>query len=153
MADLTCAANLRFKGEVKTEIITCDTSAGQTIYRGQPLIFNSTDTANAVAYVDSINVAATDVFVGIAAENKTVAASAVEANTTIEAYVGPSIVGFKSTVFSVNGSLGSPVYMSTSSTLSATCSDNVFIGTLFAIQDGYCYVKLSAPQICLLADT
>jgi hypothetical protein len=153
MADLTFDANLRFKGEVKTEIFTCDSSAAQTIYRGQPLIFNATDTSHAVAYVNSVNVAATDVFIGIAAEGKTVAASAVEANQPIEVYVGPSIVGFKSTVYTTNDKLGNTVYMSDSGTLSATYSDNPQIGTLFLIEDGYCYVKLSAPQICSISDT
>jgi len=152
MADLTYDANIRIKGVAHTEIFTCDSSAAQTIYLGQPLIFNATDTVNAVAYVNSVNVAATDVFIGIAAEGKTVAAAAKESDQTIEVYVGPTIVGFKSTVYTTNDKLGSTVYMSDSGTLSATNSDNPQIGTLFLIQDGYCYVKLSAPQICTTAD-
>jgi hypothetical protein len=153
MADLTYDADIRIKGPAHTEIFTCDSSAAQTIYKGQPLIFNATDTVNAVAYVNSVNVAATDVFIGIAAEGKTVAASAKESDQTIEVYVGPTIVGFKSTVYTVNSSLGDTVYMSDSGTLSATYSDNPQIGTLYLIEDGYCYVKLCAPQICTVADT
>lgn len=153
MTDLSKNAPLHLKGVAHTETFPCDSSAAQTIYKGQPLIFNATDTSHAVAYVDSVNVAATDVFIGIAAEHKTVAAGAVEAEATIKVYVGPTILGFKSAVFTTNSQLGSKVYMSDSGTLSATASDNPEIGTLFAIEDDYCYVKLTAPQICASADT
>ena len=151
--DLTTDATLRIKGPAHTEIFTCDSSAAQTIYKGQPLIFNATDTVNAVAFVTSINVAATDVCIGIAAEGKTVAAASKESDQTIEVYVGPTIVGFKSTVFTTNDSLGDLVYASDSDTLTATHSDNPELGTLYLIEDGYCYVKLSAPRICTIADT
>jgi hypothetical protein len=125
-----------------------DTSAAQTIYKGQPVMIDqTTDTLYMVGYVDGIDVAPTDVFMGIAAEKKSVLLSGAE-TTEIELYVGPTIVGFKSTVFTLNSKLGSTVYMSDSSTLSVTAADNVQIGTLFKIDDGYCYVKLSAPQVC-----
>jgi hypothetical protein len=57
-------------------------------------------------------------------------------------------VGFKSTVFALTSKLGADIYMSDSGTLSITAADNVQIGTLFKIDDGYCFVKLSAPQVC-----
>jgi len=91
-------------------------------------------------------VATTDVFVGIAAENKAVASGDPE-NTEIELYVGPTIVGFKSAVFT-EADLGKTVYMSDSGTLSTTASQNPQIGKLWRVQDGYAFVQLSAPQIC-----
>jgi hypothetical protein len=153
MADLTYDADLRFKGEPHTEFFPCHTGSAQTIYKGQPLVFTSTDTSHAIAFVTAVNIAATDVCIGIAAEHKTVVSGAVEANTLIEVYVSPSIVGFKSTAFTTNDSLGDIVYASDSGTLNATHSDNPELGTLYLIEDGYCYVKLSSPRICLLADT
>ena len=148
MADLTTDADIRLKGEAKTEKFYMDTSAAQTIYKGQPVMIDqTTDTLYMVGYVDGIDVAPTDVFMGIAAEKKSVLLAGSE-TTEIELYVGPSIVGFKSTVFTLNSKLGTTVYMSDSSTLSITAADNVQIGTLFKIDDGYCYIKLSAPQVC-----
>ena len=148
MADLTADADIRLKGEGKTERFVMDTSAAQTIYKGQPVMIDqTTDTIYVVGYVDGIDVAPTDVFMGIAAEKKSVTLAATEV-TEIDCYVWPSIVGFKSTVFTLTSKLGATIYMSDSGTLSVTAADNVQIGTLFKIDDGYCYVKLSAPQVC-----
>ena len=149
MADLTYDAVLRLKGEAKTEKFFLDTSGAQTIYKGQPIFIDQdVDGVYVRGFLgDSDTVAATDVFVGIASEGKTVLASGAE-TTEIEVYTWPSIVGFKSTVFTVNTSLGATVYMSGSATLAATGTGDLQIGTLFKIEDGYCYVKLSAPQVC-----
>lgn len=146
MADLTFDAQLRLLGESKSEKFTLDTSAAQTIYKGQPLLLSATDTVNAIGFVDAVVVAATDVCLGIAAEGKSVAAGAAE-TTEIEVYVWPSIIGFKSAVFTT-ADLGKTVYMSDSGTLSATVADNPQIGTLHKVEDGYCYVQLTTPQIC-----
>lgn len=146
MADLTQDASLHFLGEAHVQKFGMDSSSAQTIYRGQPLIFNATDTSHAVGFIDSITVASTDVFIGIAVEGKVVASGDPETNE-IEVYVGPSIIGFKSTVFT-DANLGDTVYMSDSATLSATVGDNPQLGKLFKVEDGYCYVLLTAPQIC-----
>ena len=147
MADLTYDAYIKIKGEAKTEIFFLDTSGAQTIYKGQPMIIDQdVDTVNVRGFVTATTVAATDVFVGIANEGKTVAASAAE-TTEIELLVGPSIVGFKDTALT-NADLGKTLYMSDSATLSETASQNPQIGTLFKVEDGYAYVKLTAPQIC-----
>jgi hypothetical protein len=152
MTALTKDASLRIKGVPHTEIFTLDSSAAQTIYKGQPIMLGCTDTVNGVGFiaVDNPEVDATDVFIGIAAEGKTVVAASVEANQTIELYVGPTILGFKSSVFTTLSQLGLGVYMTDSGTLAlvASVDDAVWIGTLWVIEDGYCYVKLSAPQIC-----
>lgn len=146
MTDLTQDAPLRLKGEAKTELFFLDTSSAQTVYKGQPMLLTSTDWINPQGFVDATNVAAADICVGIAAEGKSVLASAAE-TTEIEIYTAPSIVGFKSTVFD-NADLGKTVYMSDSAVLSETAGDNPQIGTLFKVEDGYAYVKLTTPQIC-----
>ena len=149
MADLTAAAPLRVLGEAVTEQFALDTSAAQNVYKGQPLILTATDTVNPQGFVTATVVAATDVFGGIAAESKSVALGDAETieKSGIEAYVGPSIVGFKSTVFT-DADLGKTVYMSDSGTLSTTAADNPQIGKLHRVLDGYAYVELTAPQIC-----
>src|SRR3972149_1126326 len=118
MADLTAAAPLRVLGEAVTEKFALDSSAAQNVYKGQPLILTATDLVNPQGFVTATVVAATDVFVGIAAENKSVALGDAETieKSGIEAYVGPSIVGFKSTVFT-DADLGKTVYMSDSGTV------------------------------------
>jgi len=94
-------------------------------------------------------VAATDVCVGIAAEDKDVAASASETDVDswIEAFVYPTIVGFKSTVFT-NADLGKTIYMSDSGTLSVTAADNPQLGKLHRVENGYAFVQLTTPQVC-----
>jgi hypothetical protein len=148
MADLTSDAPIRLKGEAKTEIFFIDTAAARTIYKGQPMMIdqNVGSGLNPVQFVDAVTVVAADVFVGIAAHGASVLISG-PLTTPIEVYVGPTIVGFKSAVYA-NTDLGATVYMSDSATLSATPTANVQIGTLFKVEDGYCYVQLSAPQIC-----
>lgn len=149
MADLTKDAPLRFLGEVFTERFTLDTAAARTIYKGQPIIVDQDvdATGNVVEFVDSVVVAATDVFVGIAAEGKSVASGAAE-TTELECYVAPTIVGFKSAVFTNGADLGKTVYMSDSGTLSTTAADNPQIGKLHVVRDGYAFVELITPQIC-----
>lgn len=149
MADLTAAAPLRIKGEIYTQKRTIDTAAARTIYKGQPMIIDQDvdATGNVVQYVDSVVVAATDVFVGIAAENKSVASAAAE-TTELEMYVEPTIVGFKSAVFTDGADLGKTVYMSDSGTLSTTAADNPQIGKLHSVEDGYAFIQLATPQIC-----
>ncbi len=146
MADLTFDAYLKYKGETKVEIFFMDTSAGQTIYKGQPVMIDqSVDTINVVGFIDSVVVDPADVIVGIAAETKTVLASAAE-TTEILCFTAPSIIGFKSAVFD-NADLGKLVYMSDSGTLSETAADNPLIGKLFKVEDGFAYVQLSTPVI------
>jgi len=147
MADLTANASLRVLGELVTEKYFLDSSAAQHPYKGSPMILDlSEDTLLPRAFIDATTVASTDVFVGIAMEEKTVAASAAE-TTEIEVAVGPSIIGFVSTVFDA-ADLGKTVYMSDSSTLSETASANPNLGKLVAVRDGYAFVQLTAPQIC-----
>jgi len=136
MADLTANASLRILGELKTEKFALDSSAAQHPYKGSPMILDlSEDTLLPRAFLDATVV-----------EEETVEASATE-NQFIEIAVGPTIVGFKSTVFD-NADLGKTVYMSDSGTLSETAADNPQIGKLHIVRDGYAFVELTAPQIC-----
>jgi hypothetical protein len=149
MADLTADAPLRFLGETTSERFPVDTAYAITIYKGQPIILDlSSDAENAMPFVDARVVAATDVCLGIAAEKKVIVAGDTESDQNVlEVYVGPTVVGFKSTVFT-NADLGKTVYMSDSATLSETAGDNPQIGKLVKVEDGYAYVELTTPQIC-----
>jgi hypothetical protein len=152
MADLTADAPIRILGTAYTEKFFLETTAAHTAYKGQPLMVDQDvdATGPVVPYVDALSVGATDVCVGIATEGKTVAIASAE-TTEIEAYVGPTIVGFKSTVFTDGVDLGKTVYMSDSSTLSVTTTGNPQIGKLFRVKDGYAFVQLTTPQICASA--
>lgn len=149
MADLTKNAPLRTMGEGYTEEWVLDNSAAQTVYKGQPCIIDqSEDTIYLRGFVDATVVAPTDIFVGIAAEGPIAVATAdTEVNNKIKVWVEPTIVGFKSTVFT-NADVGDTVYMSDSGTLSATVADNPMIGKLTQVLDGFAWVRLSSPTIC-----
>ena len=149
MADLTANAPLRILGEVFTEKFTVDTAAARTWYKGQPFIVDqSVDaTGNVVQFVDAVVVDPTDVFMGIAAHGGSVLLSAAE-TTEVELYVEPTIVGFKSAVYTDGADLGKTVYMSDSATLSTTAADNPVLGKLHTVKDGYAFVQLSSPAIC-----
>ena len=147
MADLTSDAYIKTKGDLVTQRYFIDTSVAQVFFKGQPVIIDQdVDSLNATPYVDAVVVAATDVFIGIAQEGKTTLASAAE-TTEISVYVTPSVIGFKSAVFD-NADLGKIVYMSDSGVLSETAADNPQIGILESVEDGFAFVRLTAPQIC-----
>ena len=149
MADLTSNAPVRVFGQEFTEEFTLDNSAAQTIYKGQPMIIDqSEDTVNLRGFIDATVVAATDIFCGIAAEGAiSVKTTDTEADNKIKLWVWPTIVGFKSAVFT-DADLGDTVYMSDSATLSATAADNPMLGKLHRVLDGYAYVQISSPTIC-----
>ena len=149
MTDLSANAPLRVFGEAYTEEWTLDNSAAQTIYKGQPMILDlSEDTVYLRGFVTATVVDAADIFVGIAQEGPVaVAAADTETDNTISLYTWPTIVGFKSTVFT-DADVGDPVYMSDSATLSATADDNPAIGKLHRVLDGYAFVQLVTPYIC-----
>jgi len=148
MADLTANAPIRILGEEYTEEFVLDNSAAQTIYKGQPMIIDqSEDTVYLRGFVDATVVAATDIFCGIAAEGMTVLTTDTETNNRLKLWVWPTIVGFKSTVYT-DADLGDTVYMSDSGTLSATAADNPMLGKLHRVLDGYAYVQLSTPTVC-----
>jgi hypothetical protein len=146
MSDLTADAPIRILGIPWIEKWFIDTSAANKFYKGQPvLIDQSADTLNATPFVDALVVDPADVVLGIALEGKTVVLSDPE-TTELQVLVGPSVVGFKSAVFTT-ADIGKKVYMSDSSVLSVTAADNPELGTLFKVEDGYAYVRLVTPVI------
>ncbi len=150
MADLTQDAPLRFfnSDDVRSEKWGVDSSAAQTVYKGQPMILDlNVDTVYLTPFVDAVVVAATDIFIGIAAEPFSQAISAVEGKEELQVYNNGTILGFKSAVYT-DADVGDPVYMSDSGTLSATPDDNPEIGILHRVVDGFAYVQLVSPAIC-----
>jgi len=148
MADLTANASLRVWGQAYTEKWVVDNSVAQTIYKGGPMIMDlDVDTVYPRMFVDATVVAATDIFIGIAAEPKTVATTDTETDNEVEIYVWPTILGFKSAVYT-DADVGDTVYMSDSATLSATAADNPMLGKLHRVRDGYAYVQIISPTIC-----
>jgi hypothetical protein len=151
MTDLTYDLPLRIKGEAKTEKFFIETTAARQFYKGMPCWIDQTLTSkNVIPLLDASDVDPTDICVGIAAESKATAAGAAE-TTEIEVYTFPSIVGFKSTVFTTNASLGKTIYITASNALTLTATNAAQIGTLFKVEDGYCYIALTTPQICASA--
>lgn len=148
MAELTADAPLRILGEAHTEQFHCDSSGAQTIYKGAGLVIDASvdtiyvHTASGLALVDG------DVFMGIAAEKHATASGDSETNpaSLVEAYVEPTIVGFKSAVFT-DADCGKSVYMSDTSTLSAANGAYPLIGKLHRVRDGYAFVRLSTPKV------
>jgi len=147
MADLTADAYIKIQGEKHSEKWVLDNSAAQTVYLGQPMIMDlSEDTVYPRAYVDATVVAATDIFIGIAAEAGTVATADTETDNELEIIIEPSVVGFPGSVFT-DADVGDAMYMSDSATLSATAADNPQIGVLVRVRDGFQYVRLLTPVV------
>jgi len=147
MADLTANAPLRVFGDVYTEKWVVDNVAAHTFYKGQPMMIGMADTVYVHGFLDGDTVANDDVCVGIAAEKITVATTDTETDNVITVYTAPTILGFKSTVYT-DANVGATVYMSGSATLSATAGDNPQIGKLVRVLNGFAYVELTTPQIC-----
>ena len=150
MTDLTASATLRLMGPAYTEKWVVDNAAAHTFYKGQPMMIGMADTVYVHGFLDADTVAADDVCIGICAEDITVATTDTEADNVMTIYVGPTILGFKSTVYT-DANVGATVYMSDSGTLSATYSDNPQIGKLVRVANGFAFVELTTPQICTLA--
>lgn len=146
----TLAANwpLRFKGEVKTEKFILDTSVAQHIYVGMPLMIDDNGDTVHLINPDLITVVQNDCFVGIAAEEKIVAAGALEdeKNAGIEVYVEPTIVGFYGSTYS-DVDLGMLISMDITGILGTTGAGKPRLGKLYKVEDGYQYVQLETPWI------
>jgi hypothetical protein len=107
----------------------------------------SEDTVYIRGFVTATVVAADDIFIGVAAEPMTVATTDTETSNEIEVYVYPTIIGFKSAVYT-DADVGDTVYMSDSATLSSTAADNPMLGKLHRVKDGYAYIQLVTPAVC-----
>ena len=148
MANLTADAPLRILGEAYTEQFNVDSSGTSTIYKGAGVIIDaSADTVN-VHTAASITCVDGDVFMGIAAEKHVTTSgdSETDAASLVSLYVQPTIVGFKSTVFT-DADCGKTVYMSDTATLSASNGAYPEIGKLHRVRDGYAYVRLVTPTV------
>jgi len=145
MTALSAAAPLRVLGEAFTHKFKMDTSGAQTVYKGTAMILDaSVDTVN-VHTADGITCVDGDTFMGIAAENQSVASGAAE-TTQITCYTWPTILGFKSTALTL-ADAGKPVYMSDSNTLTTSNGAHPRIGNCFTVEDGYVFVKLDSPLV------
>lgn len=145
MTALSSDANIRVLGEAYTEAFLLDSSGAQTIYKGVPMVIDQSVDALNVHGADGLTLVDGDVFMGIAAEGKAIASGAAE-TTEVECYVGPTILGFKSSVFTM-ADCGKAVYMSDSNTLTATNGTYPRIGKLFKVADGYAFVTLDSPYV------
>ncbi len=150
MTNLSASAPLRFKGEVKIERFIVANDVAQLIYRGAPMMLDDNGDTENIILSSGITVGTSDAFVGIAAEDKVITTATVERMDTsgLWVYVEPTIIGFKSTVFTANADLGLVVSMTDTATLVAgTGAAYPRIGKVFKIEDGYCYVQLETPWI------
>ena len=147
MSDLTADAYLKIWGEAWIDEWILTTSSAQTIFKGQPMYLDITaDTVYVLGFIDSQTVAATDIFIGIAAEGKVVGSGDTE-NTLIKIYIQPTVIGFPGSVVT-DADVGDVVYMSDSSTLTvSTAADNPELGKLVRVRDGFQFVRLVSPNI------
>lgn len=154
MAAVTADQPLRVYGTPHTHKFIVDSSIAQTWYKGEALIIDqSADTVNVTPCHDITHpvVAATDVFMGIAAEGGSFAISTAEtlASAGVEAYVEPTVLGFKNNTSLTNASAGLGIYLQNADHLDlvADAADIPYIGILQFVEDGYAYVKL-VTQVC-----
>ena len=150
MADLTAQTSLRVLGEAYTEKWIMDTTAAHVVYMGTPMFMDqSVDTENVAPFISTLEVETNDVFIGIAAENKSVTIGAIE-NTEIELYMFPTVLGFyHPTVFTSDVDCGKAVYMEDSGLMVgvASVANHPYIGRVHRVIGDYVYVALSRPFI------
>ena len=150
--NLTANWPLRFKGEAKTEKFVMDTAAAHIVYQGCPLMIDDNVDTDHLVPSSYITVATSDAFVGIAAEYKAVKIGSPEdeLNNSIEVYVEPTIIGFKSAASPVftNADLGVVVSMDGTGLLNNGASGAMpRIGKLYKVEDGYDFVQLETPWV------
>lgn len=148
--NLTANWPLKFLGEGKTEKFILDAVASH-IYQGSPMMLDDNGDTDHVILSQNITVATSDVVVGIAAEEKITKVGDPEDEIhSIELYVRPTIIGFKSAaspVFTM-ADVGKVVSMDGTGVLTASAaSTKPRIGHLFKVEDGYDYVALETPYI------
>jgi hypothetical protein len=116
-----------------------------TVWKGTPIIMDTSVDDLAVTNSDGVTMGSGDVFIGIAAEHATSVAGQ-EEPTELEVYVWPTIVGFPTTALT-NADLGKRVGMSDSGTLTVSTGAYPSIGSLYIIKGEYCYVLLDPPTV------
>lgn len=148
MTALSADATLRMKGEPKIEKFILDTSGSQIVYKGEGVVIDQNVDAENAHTARGLTLVDGDVFLGIAAAGKSVLAGDPERyeNAEISVFTFPTILGFKSAVFT-NADLGKTVYMSDTGTLSESNGAYPRIGKLFKVEDGYAYVELDTPFV------
>jgi len=149
MTAITSDQPLRVYGKANTHKFVMDSSQAQTWYKGEALIIDQSADAVNVSPVHTITspvVAADDVFMGIAAEGGSFVISTAEnlEKAGVEAYIEPTILGFKNNTTLTNASAGLGIYLSEGNqlVLVASVADIPYIGILQFVEDGYAYVKL-----------
>ena len=154
MGAVTADQPLRVYGTAKTHKFIMDSSQAQTWYKGEALIIDqSADTVNVTPCHDITHpvVAANDVFMGIAMHGGSFAASTAEnlTNTGVEAYIEPTVLGFKNNTSLTNASAGLGAYLQNADhvDLVADAADIPYIGIIQFVEDGYVYIKL-VTQVC-----
>jgi len=147
MADLTKDASIAVFGEEYTRKMILDTSIARIVFKGEPIVIDqSADTVNVAQQDSTVALVDGDVFMGIAAEGVTVAAGDAEtlAESGIDVYVEPTIVGFISTVLT-NANCGDTIYMSDTATLATANGTYAKIGKLDHVAEGRAWVRLVSP--------
>jgi hypothetical protein len=155
MADLSKSAPLRFNSnDVIVRKWILDNSAAQTVYKGQPMIIDvSEDTVYARVYKDSVTlVDATDVFLGVALEPKSVATTDTETDNEIEILL-TGLVGFKNSSLT-DADAGKVISMADSGTIAAAEGDatHLEIGRLVYCEDGYAFVMINPGGYPMIQD-
>jgi len=144
-ADIAC----RVYGPEYTHRFILDTSAAAccTGYKGEPLVIEiaagDTLLARYCHGVADPEMKPTSIFVGIAKEvhSNTIASAETMVENSIEAWIEPTIVGFKLGSLT-NADAGKTVYYVTGSIDAATATDTPPIGTLMFVEDSYAYVMI-----------
>jgi hypothetical protein len=154
MGAVTKDQPLRVYGKANTHKFIVDSSIAQTWYKGEALIIDqSADTVNVTPCHDITHpvVAATDVFMGIAMEGGSIAISTAETieKAGVEAYIEPTVLGFKNNTSITNASAGLGAYLQNADhvDLVADAADIPYIGIIQFVEDGYVYIKL-VTQVC-----
>jgi|SaaInl4_150m_RNA_FD_contig_111_180720_length_2687_multi_4_in_0_out_0_2 predicted RecA/RadA family phage recombinase len=147
MADISRDQYLKFWDGKNNGKWVLDNSAAQTAYIGSPMILDvSEDTVYPRIFDSNVTLASGDVFIGFADEGKVVATTDTETDNVIDIIEYPSIVGLPAGSLT-DASVGKPVYMSDSGTLTVTAGSNLKIGKIFRVRESYVFIVLEDRTI------
>src|SRR5581483_376685 len=151
MANMTADVQRLSKNESNPIAYGVKGGVAATIYKGGIILQDVSDSQYAQKHQSTITAAATDVFLGIAAEGISVAASDADGAKTVRVW-RKGVFAFAKGALTI-GDRGKAVYASDDHTITLTSTNNLWIGYLVDVDSTYAWVEIDRAAGMLNAAT
>jgi len=150
MANLSASVTLPHKGDLRPwsygMVGYTDYQAGSTvytIYKGSPVFIDESDVDGyAQPFLSSLTATGTDVFLGVALEEKAVTSSDTAQGDVEIAVARAGVWGFPKASLTVTD-IGAAIYADDSKVVTSTSTNNLWIGFLVDVDDTYAWIDIS----------